>query len=121
MRTFGNILWLILFGFITALLHFIGGIICCITLIFIPIGIQQFKIAKLAIWPFGKRVITNFDRRPFLNMVWILLFGGVSYITLYFVGLIFCLTIIGIPFGIQFFKLAKLGFTPFGAEVYSRG
>ena len=52
------------------------------------------------------------------NILWFIfggLFSGLSWILS---GIIWCITIIGIPFGLQFFKIAKLALAPFGAEIY---
>jgi len=117
-KILGNILWLILCGLWLALLWFVVGIIECITIIGIPFGLQSFKLAKLALWPFGK-TITHGDGAgsTILNILW-LLFGGLIISLLYFIyGIVFHITIIGIPFGKQCFKLGKLALRPFGATI----
>jgi len=96
----------------------IAGVICCITIIGIPIGLQAFKLAGLALWPFGKDVIYGGGVGRFiLNVIWILLGGFVLMLFHLLLGVMFCITIIGIPFGMQHFKLAKLALMPFGAEI----
>lgn len=115
MKTLGNILWLVLVGFWSALGYFLLGIIWCITIIGIPFGKQSFKIGRLMFWPFGKDIKSDFGKHPIANIIW-LIFGGLELaIGFLFVGLILCITIIGIPFGKQCFKLAKLSAVPFGA------
>ncbi len=80
-------------------------------------NIFSFKIAKLVIFPFGKVVKSDFGKHPIANIIWIL-FGGLELAVGYlFVGLLLCITIIGIPFGKQCFKLAQLALVPFGATV----
>lgn len=117
MKTIGNILWFLLTGLVSAVVWFLLGIIWCITIIGIPFGKQCFKLAGLSIWPFGKDVDTDFEAHPIANVIW-MIFGGLMLSIGYFlVGLIWCITIIGIPFGKQCFKLAKLAIVPFGAEV----
>ena len=119
MKTVGNVLWFILFGLWEGLSCFILGAIRCVTLIFIPFGIAFFRIGKLTFFPFGKDVYTDFDEHPVGNVLFLILGGGaltaVGYAIL---GALLCVTIIGIPFGLQCFKLMKLCSSPFGAEVF---
>lgn len=117
MKTLGNILWFLLTGFWSALSYGLLGVLWCITIIGIPFGKQCFKLAKLMIAPFGKDVKTNFDAHPIANIIWILFFGWEMAIGFAMVALLWCVTIIGIPFGKQCFKLAKLSLLPFGAKV----
>lgn len=115
MKTLGNIIWLLLIGLWGAIGYFLEGIIWCITIIGIPFGKQCFKMAGLMLTPFGKKVTTNFGKHPIANIIW-LIFGGLELaIGFFFAGIVFCITIIGIPFGKQCFKMARLALTPFGA------
>ncbi len=117
MKTIGNILWFIFTGLWSGLAYFFTGIIWCITIIGIPFGKQCFKIGKLMFWPFGKKINSNFGKHPIANVIWII-FGGFSLALGFLIlGLIWCITILGIPFGKQCFKLAKLSFIPFGATI----
>ena len=117
MKTLGNIIWFILIGLGSGIGWFLLGVVWCITIIGIPFGKQCFKIAKLTILPFGKTVKSDFGKHPIANIIWIL-FGGLEIAVGYLVaGLIFCITIIGIPFGKQCFKFATLSIAPFGATV----
>ena len=117
MKTLGNILWFLFTGLGAGLAWFFLGILWCITIIGIPFGKQAFKLAKLSFFPFGKVVKGNFGKHPIANIVWFL-FGGFGIaLGFAFTGLIWCITIIGIPFGKQCFKLAKLALAPFGAQV----
>lgn len=118
MKTFGNILWLIFGGLFGALGCFIEGVLCCITLIFIPIGLQYFKLAKFFLWPMGKTVV-NVSPSGFktvVNILWAIFGGWWHCLCYYLVGLIFCITIIGIPFGKQYFKLGQFILTPLGHD-----
>lgn len=117
MKTLGNILWFILTGLWMAIMYCIIGVVWCITIIGIPFGKQAFKFAKLSLFPFGKTVTKNFGSHPVANVIWII-FGGFS-IALGFclTGVLWCITIIGIPFGKQCFKFASLAFGPFGATI----
>ena len=117
MKFIGNLIWFIFGGLIGAIGYFLLGVIWCITIIGIPFGKQCFKLAKLALSPFGKKVHSNFGKHPIANIIW-LIFGGLEMALLYVLtGAIFCITIIGIPFGKQCFKLASLSAVPFGATL----
>ena len=117
MRTLGNIIWFIFGGLIDAILYFLAGILFCVTLIFIPIGIKCFKMAGLVILPFKKTVEVNFEEHPIKNALW-LMFGGLgSWFYHSLIGVILCITLIGIPFGKQNFKIAKYALRPFGATI----
>jgi len=102
-----------------ALGWFIAGVICCITIIGIPLGLQAFKMAQLVLWPFGRTV--DFSKMGtgsiILNILWILIFGWGLAAGSAILGVLYCITIIGIPFGLQWFKFAKLALFPFGAQI----
>ncbi|MCL2372186.1 MAG: YccF domain-containing protein [Defluviitaleaceae bacterium] len=118
MRLLGNLIWFIFGGVILALGWLLAGIICCITIIGIPIGLRAFKLAGLALWPFGREVVYGGGSGRFiLNIIWIILGGLILSLSHISCGLLFCITIVGIPFGLQHFKLAKLALMPFGASV----
>lgn len=119
MSFIGNIIWILLGGFVAFILWLIAGLLLCLTLIGIPFGVQCFKIAKLVLWPFGKEIELGYFGAGglLLNIIWIFFFGWELAITHLIIGAIFCITIIGIPFGLQHFKFVKLGFIPFGAKV----
>ena len=118
MNLIGNILWIILGGFIIAIEYVIAGVVSCATIIGIPLGIQSFKLAGASLWPFGREVKPNDNAgsglSTLLNVIWILVGGIWISLTHLGLGVILCATIIGIPFGLQHFKLMKLSFTPFG-------
>ena len=117
MKTLGNVFWFLFTGFGMALAWLLLGVIWCITIIGIPFGKQAFKMAKLSLFPFGKTVTTNFGKHPIANLLWFIFGGfGIAFGFL-LTGIIWCITIIGIPFGKQCFKLASLALTPFGATV----
>ena len=118
MKVLGNIIWFIFGGLEWCIMLLLAGIICCITIVGIPVGKQLFKMAGFVIWPFGKEVkftkITGF--RTFLNVLWAIFFGWEYACGFFITGAIYCITIIGIPFGKQYFKLAKFIFLPLGRE-----
>ena len=116
MKKLGNFLWCVLGGFIFAAVYFVLGLVFCCTLVGIPFGKQYFKLAKLVCKPFGKTVVFERKRR-FGNFLFNLL-GGIVFALVYFVlGLALCVTLVGIPFGKQCLKLAKLAFKPMGRTV----
>ena len=119
MSCLGNIIWFIFGGFLNAIGWFFTGILWCITIIGIPIGLQCFKMAGLQLAPFGKEVVeTNFGIGSlFLNILWII-FGGLELCIANLLSAFFlCITIVGIPFAAQSLKLAKLSLMPFGKEI----
>ena len=119
MKILGNLLWFLFFGLWSAVAWFVLGLLWCITVVGIPFGLQAFKIAKLVLWPFGKNVLSDFGKHPIANIIWII-FGGWELALGYVVGgVICCITVVGIPFGKQCFKLATLSLSPFGASVAS--
>ena len=118
MRVIGNILWIILGGLLSALGWCIAGCIWCVTVVGIPIGVQCFKLASISFNHFGKEVVYEGGAVSFLvNVVWFLISGLELAICNFLWGCILCVTIVGIPFGKQFFKIAKLALAPFGARV----
>ena len=121
MRFFANLLWFILGGEVLGLLWLVAGLLCCLTVVGIPLGLQCFKFARLVFWPFGYDI--DFSRMGtfslLANILWLLFCGQELAIVSLVLGLIFCVTIIGIPFGLQYFKFAKLAFLPFGARIVS--
>ena len=116
-----NILWFIFGGFEIGLLWLISGCILCITICGIPLGLECFKIGCFAMCPFGKDIQPSTDTYSccfcFCNVIWILLCGLVICILEGITGVLFCITICGIPFGLQHFKLAKIALMPFGAVI----
>ena len=121
MRTIGNVLWLILAGFWLAIAYVAAGIANCLTIIGIPFGIASFKLAAYALWPFGRAVIRNPHSLPALsligNVVWLVLGGLAIALAHVLLGILLCITIIGIPLGIASIKMARLALTPFGHQV----
>ena len=121
MNLIGNLIWLIFGGFFAALGYLFGGIVLCITIIGMPWGLQCFKMAGLVLWPFGKKIVSNSDNAGCLNVlfniIW-LLCGGLYTALMHVVfGLLLFITIIGIPFARQHFKLIEISMMPFGKRV----
>ena len=121
MRILGNIIWWIFGGLEAAIGYFTGSLVLAITIIGIPAAIQTFKLGLLCLWPFGSEVrqgksLSGCITSP-LNIIWII-FGGLwAWLTHIFFGILLGITIIGIPFAKQHFKLARLSLTPFGKDV----
>ena len=114
-------MWLILGGVLVAIIYYIVGLLMCITIIGIPFGIQLFKLGTYALWPFGQELV-NGPQEPgcvsiVMNLIWILLGWWEIAIIHLVCGLIFCITIVGIPFGIQHFRLGIQSIFPFGKEI----
>lgn len=121
MSLIGNVIWFICGGLLVALEYLVGGILMCLTIIGIPFGIQLFKIGLFAMLPFGQRTVTNNNRNGCLfiimNVLWII-FGGIPIALTHLAwGVILCITVIGIPFGMQHFKLMTIAIAPFGRSV----
>ncbi|NLL00835.1 MAG: YccF domain-containing protein [Clostridiales bacterium] len=118
MGCLGNILWFIFGGFLSGLTWLIAGCLWCITIIGIPVGMQCFKFASLSFFPFGKEVVYGGGAGSLLlNIIWILVTGIPMAIHSALWGVLLCITVIGIPFGLQHFKLAKLALMPFGTTI----
>ena len=117
MRVLGNILWIILGGLAIAIGWALVGLILCISIIGIPLGIQAFKMAGLTLTPFGATVQYGGGVGSALaNILWVVLVGWWMALGYLGAGVLNCISIIGIPFGIQSFKMAKLALWPFGAQ-----
>lgn len=118
MSCLGNLLWFLFCGLWEGLSWACAGLLWCITIIGIPIGIQCFKLSSLAFFPFGKEVRYGGGTMSFLvNILWLIFSGLFLALIASLNGILLCCTIIGIPFGLQCFKIAKLALMPFGAEI----
>mgnify|MGYP005764453265 FL=1 len=118
MSCLGNLLWFLFGGCISGLGWLLEGCPWCITIVGIPIGTQCFKFASLSFFPFGKEVIYGGGAGSLLlNLIWLIVTGLPMACVHAFWGILLCVTVIGIPFGLQQFKLAKLALMPFGAQI----
>lgn len=124
MKFLGNIAWLLLGGLLTAALYVLAGIFFCITIIGIPFGVQLIKIGSYALWPFGREMEFAQGQPGCVsmvgNLVWILLGWWEIALVHVVCGIIFCITIIGIPFGVKHFKIAISSVFPFGQSIMSK-
>lgn len=121
MTCLGNIIWLIFGGFFASLGYLFGGLALMLTIIGIPFGIQSIKIGVANLSPFGKELVaTENAGSPLViifNIIWLLLFGWEIALIHLLSGIILAITIIGIPFAKQHFKLLPLALMPFGREL----
>lgn len=121
MSLLGNLIWFLFGGLVLGLGYILGGLILCLTIVGIPFGLKVMKLGLFAMWPFGGEVVPTEKASGclalLLNVLWIIC-GGIELALAHLaLGLTFCITIIGIPFGLQHFKLMILALLPFGHEV----
>lgn len=121
MKILGNLVWLIFGGIIIAIEYFVGSIVLIVTIVGIPFGLQTLKMASLALWPFGRD--TRVQSRAsgclyiLMNIIWLLCGGLCIAITHALFGALLCITIVGIPFGMQHFKMTAIALSPFGRDI----
>ena len=118
MSFIGNLAWLLLGGLLTSVLYILGGLLFCMTIIGIPFGVQLMKIGLYALWPFGRELVFD-DGEPGClatvgNLLWVLCGWWEIAIVHAVCGLIFCVTVVGIPLGVKHFKIALASLFPFG-------
>jgi len=118
MNFLGNLIWIICGGLLSAIGWWLAGILWCCTVIGIPIGIQCFKMSSMSLNPFGKTIVDEGGAFSLLlNIIWLLATGLELAIANVVIGCILCITIVGIPFGKQFFKIARIALFPFGLRI----
>ena len=121
MNFLGNLIWLIFGGLFSAIGYFVGGFVLCLTIIGIPFGLQCFKLGILMFWPFGRQVVSSTSSTGCLslalNIIWILCGGLWLAIGHIVFGILLFITIIGIPFARQHFKMVEVALMPFGKEI----
>ncbi|MEE9387648.1 MAG: YccF family protein [Paracoccaceae bacterium] len=134
MRLAGCVTWFVLAGWALALIWFLGGVVFALSVIGLPLARSAMEMTQLSAWPFGRDVvhIRDLDQKQrnrltatsgtiglVANLIWAASFGSLLFIAYLLAGIVSCLTIIGIPFGIQAFKLAGVSFWPVGWRVVS--
>ena len=118
MGCLGNVLWFIFGGCISGLSWLLTGCLWCITIIGLTVRLQCFKFARMRFLKFRKEVVYGGGEGSFLlNIIWLVVSGLPLAIESVVIGALLCMTIVGIPFGLQQFKLAKLALMPFGSEI----
>ena len=121
MKFLGNLIWLVFGGLLVAVIYWLVGLLMCITIVGIPFGVQLFKLGIYALWPFGHELVNGPGQlgciSTVMNLLWILL-GWWEIAVIHLVcGLLLCVTIVGIPWGLQHFKMAISAIFPFGKEI----
>ena len=121
MSFLGNLIWLIFGGFLTGMGYILGGLLVCLTIIGIPFGMQAIKLGIATMAPFGKEIVATDDAADFgkilLNILWAVVFGWEIAVAHLVHGLILAVTIVGIPFAKQHFKLIPIALAPFGRQI----
>jgi uncharacterized membrane protein YccF (DUF307 family) len=121
MSLIGNLIWFIFGGLLLGIGYLFGGMVLCLTIVGIPFGLQIMKLGLFAMWPFGGEVAPGNNASGclplLLNVLWIICGGIEVALTHLALGIVFSITIVGIPFGMQHFKLMMLALMPFGHEV----
>ncbi len=124
MGCLANLLWLIFGGLAIAIEYVTAGVAMCLTIIGIPFGIQAIKLGIFALWPFGSEAVPTNQAEGCLptamNIIWFFIGGIWIALTHLIFGVILCVTIIGIPWGLQHFKMAGLAIWPFGKDIVSK-
>lgn len=135
MRFAGNVIWFVLGGFEIALIWLIGAVVFALSIIGLPMARAAFEMAKLSAWPFGKDVVhvRELDNRGLsvltattgtigfiVNIIWAVTFGPILFVAYLIAGVINCATLIGIPLGLQSFKLAGISLWPVGRRVVTK-
>lgn len=121
MNTLGNLIWLLFGGLLSAIGYLVGGFVLCCTVIGIPFGLQCFKLASFVLWPFGRMAVSTSSSggclSVLLNLIGILCGGVWVALSHLLFGLLLFITIIGIPFARQHFKLIEISLMPFGKRI----
>ena len=121
MKFLGNIIWLIFGGFAISMEYFVSSIALMLTIVGIPFGLQTMKLGVLALWPFGSSVVRTEMAggclSTFMNLIWVIFFGIWIALTHLLFGVLLSITIIGLPWGKQHFKLMGIALTPFGRTI----
>ena len=133
MRMVGNVIWFVFGGWYLALLWLLGAVVFAITIIGLPLTRSAIEMAKMSAFPFGKDVVHINDLEGdeggnalsgtigfIFNVLWLLIIGWALFVLYIVAGIISCITIILIPFGLQSFKLAGIGLWPVGRRVVTK-
>ena len=122
-----NVLWFIFGGWISGLAWLVAAVLLAVTIVGLPWSLAAFRIGMFSFAPFGRHVVPrealghdDLGTGPLgliMNIVWFVLGGWWLALHHVLIGVAQCVTIIGIPFGIQHFKLAIIALAPIGKEV----
>lgn len=117
MSILGNLVWLIFGGFLAGLGYILGGLLLCVTIVGIPLGTQAMSLGVATMAPFGKEVVESNNPGGLLkavfSLLWVVLFGWEIAIAHLMGGLLLAITIVGLPFAMQHFKLIPVALFPF--------
>jgi uncharacterized membrane protein YccF (DUF307 family) len=119
-RIIGNVLWFLLAGIWLAIGYAAAGLVAFVLIVTIPFGIASFRLAGYVVWPFGRTVVWRREAGFWSavgNVVWVVVVGWGLALAHLAVGLLLCLTIIGIPFGVACWKMVPLALLPLGRRV----
>jgi uncharacterized membrane protein YccF (DUF307 family) len=117
-----NIIWLVFAGIWLALAYALAGVIMCITIVGIPIGIAAFRMTNMVLWPFGRTAVRRADAgagSAIGNVLWFLLCGWWLLVGHLLTAVAMAITLIGIPLALANLKLIPITLTPFGREIVS--
>ena len=92
MKFLGNIIWLVFGGFAIFLEYLVSSLVLAVTIIGIPFALQTLKLAMLALWPFGSKVVQSEVPSgcftTIFNIIWIIFFGLWIALTHVFFGVL---------------------------------
>lgn len=117
-----NLIWLALAGLWLFVSYCILGLGFCLTIIGIPMGLVSLKLGVQMLMPFGKRVYPKPHATGALRLVlavlWVVIGPGPGLCLMHLLtGLLLCVTVIGIPLGLQNFKLMQVALLPLHYEL----
>lgn len=115
MKDYANIFWFIFGGFAVVALWALLGLVLCATVVGIPLGKDLFRCARFSMAPFGKAPQSTTSKHPAIDIVWLII--GIPLVIFFiFLGLAYTVTLIGIPFGKQCYKMVVLAMSPFNID-----
>lgn len=132
MRFAGNVIWFVFGGWYLAITWILGALVFALSIVGLPLTKSAIEMAKLSAFPFGKDVVhirdldgqkanaktVTFGALGFVvNVIWAVSFGWILFLMILLAGLLNCLTLIGIPLGLQAFKLSGISLWPVGRRV----
>ncbi|KAJ1978580.1 hypothetical protein H4R34_003158 [Dimargaris verticillata] len=116
-----NIIWMLLGGWVAFLIYVTGGVLLCLSIVGLPFGYECFKLSLVGLWPFGKEIHWNLGEssttKTVFNVVWMVLLGWLLCLVHLLLMVLFAVTLVGIPFAVQHWKLAKVALWPFGTTI----
>ena len=114
-----NLLWFFCGGFLLGLGWLIIGTAWCVSVVGIPVGVQCYKIAGVAMAPFGRTIDDESKDSVQKNLyyIWVITSGAFLVILASFIGAVWCASVVGIPFGMYCFQFAKMAICPMHLKV----